>query len=490
MAPKRKAKPPPAKKKRMSLKERNKTSSLSSEYLQRISSSENSERDWDQRKSHPKRKKIMMKQVKKNRNELNTVWQNPYYRTELSSMKSQSEESQSTSLFSVDEMNSENTGGVKPMQVDNVAPHNDVDNFVPTPAGKKDDTKVPRMLSRKRPHAPPPVDSALVLVHNQLVMLESRFQKDLHDLEKSYVTNYYSPLFKLRNKLLEAAKVLNSVEPRSQHRNNDKKLNKTSSPKNLKPSAGPSGSAAPKSNYHLPSCELFECCAKVFLAETFGEEKWTGLAKMLCHISDAMYQSSHCNDCNSKPHKFWYYVFQRSEPILSGMLSVQDGELLSHLRDVRVNLFTAPWPGSPEFKSDLQVTRKHPPFLRTTLPKVSARHSGSLQSQISKSAESEANGEVVINPSSRAQDLKEETSAPNDKSSTGNDVNTALGFEIEFEFYPNNLISNKILRKRYLIDYKPQDEDYIQVKQYKTFMNPQDGGAGKVFYAQVMEEMN
>ncbi|XP_039268037.2 uncharacterized protein LOC120343036 isoform X1 [Styela clava] len=477
MAPKRKAKPPPAKKKRMSLSKRNKASSLSSEYLKRISSSENGDIDGSQSTVPSRKRKTKHKRTQYNESHLNTVWQNPSYKTELSVSKSQSDDSRLATSISVDGVNTEVSESIVPMQSDfvsNLPENDDVDSFVPVPAGKLEKTRVPRILSRKRPHAAPPVDSALVLVHNQLVMLESRFQKDLHELENSYITNYYSPLCKLRNKLLEAAKVLNSVEPKEHHRKHERNNHRTSiSKQQPKASAGPfapSTSAGVANTSHLPSCELFECCAKVF-AKTFGEEKWAGLARMLCHISDAMYQTSHCNDCDAKPHKFWFYVFQRSEPMLSGMLNARDVEILTHLRDVRVHLFTAPWPESPDIKSDVRVARKHPP-LKTKLPKMSARQSVSLPSHTSKN-DVGSTGREAIDPSSRACHRNSETTT-NDKSSTDNDTNRALGFEIEFEFYPNEHISNKILRKRYLIDFKPHDDDYIEVKQYKTFMTPQD----------------
>lgn len=47
------------------------------------------------------------------------------------------------------------------------------------------------------------------MIHNQLVALESRFQKDLHSLETKYAKEFYAPLLKLRSRLLEASKALN-----------------------------------------------------------------------------------------------------------------------------------------------------------------------------------------------------------------------------------------------------------------------------------------
>ena len=57
-----------------------------------------------------------------------------------------------------------------------------------------------------------------------------------------------------------------------------------------------------------------------------------------------------------------------------------------------------------------------------------------------------------------------------------------IGFELQFEFYPNNIIRNTVLRKRYMIDVRPQDEDYIMVKNHKASNIQQDTNSKVIKY--------
>lgn len=77
---------------------------------------------------------------------------------------------------------------------------------------------------KRRIEDKPPVDRALVLVHNQIVSLESRFQRDLHELEDIYARKYYKPLLELRDKLLDAAKKFSNIEANTIHHRMEKRI--------------------------------------------------------------------------------------------------------------------------------------------------------------------------------------------------------------------------------------------------------------------------
>ncbi|XP_076803150.1 uncharacterized protein LOC143447101 [Clavelina lepadiformis] len=244
----------------------------------------------------PKKRKAKLTKSKPKKF-INSIWKNPEFISQLRSkldvlVKQRQKEEAST----VDEIQtSDDSLFVPSTSYDDSTEIDDSMPSLPSLCCEKEESEI-TLLHSSEVEQFTHRHKALATIHNQLVGLEVKFQKEIFDLERMYIENYYQPLLLLRHTILNL---------------NSKRSCKTRDEK-----------------------EVLEACRSVFSTEM------NKLIELKVHMRSLL--SADLRQTEKPIEDFWLKVLLHSPPLVRDLIQPIEVDALRYLDDISTHCIARP----------------------------------------------------------------------------------------------------------------------------------------------------